>query len=42
MIEIRETGLKNIEIFSSKHFRGNTSTKYLAYEIVEQPVITKL
>ena len=40
MIKIRGTGHKNNEIFSSKHFRGNKNTKYLAYETVEQPVIT--
>ena len=40
MVKIRGTDHKNIEIVSSKHFRRNTNTKYLAYKTVGQPVIT--
>jgi hypothetical protein len=40
MIKMRGTGHKNIEIVSSKHFRGNTNAKHLAYETVGEPVIT--
>jgi len=40
MIKIRGTGHKKSEIVISKHFQGNTNTKYLAYKTVEQPVVT--
>jgi len=40
MIKICGTGHKNIEIFSSKHFRGNINIKYIYNKTVGQPVIT--